>query len=65
MYLFNQNKFIIIKLSELEKVLYDWFIPYKKYVNMIRELFLKKMNYVNMLEFYFFSKLTRVLEIKT
>jgi hypothetical protein len=42
MYLFNQNKFIIMKLSELEKVLYDWFIPYKKCVNIIRELIMKK-----------------------
>jgi len=42
MYLFNQNKFIIIKLSELEKVLDDWFIPYQECVNMIRELIMKK-----------------------
>jgi hypothetical protein len=72
MYLFNQNKFIIMKLSELEKVLYDWFIPYKKCVNIIRELIMKKTEvskkdelckYARIL--FFFSKLTRVLEIKT
>jgi len=63
---------MIVRLLELEKVLYEWFIPYQEYVNMIKELiikktkeFLKKMNHVYMLEFYFFSKLTRVLEIKT
>jgi hypothetical protein len=33
---------MIVRPLELEKVLYEWFIPYQECVNMIRELIMKK-----------------------
>jgi len=58
---------MIVRLLELEKVLYEWFIPYQEYVNMIKELiikktkeFLKKMNHV-----YIYARILFFFEVDT